>query len=87
MRHCKTLDSAQKETAGLGVGAQNGGKVLAERTGKSTRPGQCRTAPPVARYIRWPVYNDDHHLIGFELLKIGPGLDRYLTQLAEESGR
>lgn len=37
------------------------------------------------RYIRWPVFNDDRHVVGHELLRVGPDLDRYLRRMAEES--
>lgn len=42
-------------------------------------PGQ------MPRHIRWPVHNEDGHLIGHELLKIGPGLGNFIRRMVEEA--
>jgi hypothetical protein len=44
-----------------------------------------RSLGQTPRYVRWPVFNDDRHVVGHELLRIGPDLDRYIQRMAEES--
>jgi hypothetical protein len=54
---------------------------------QSSNPQIRLTASPrqTPRYVRWPVYNDDRHLVGHELLKIGPDLDHFIRRMAEEA--
>ena len=39
------------------------------------------------RYVRWPIYNSERKIVGYELLKIGPDLTTYIRKMAEESSR
>jgi hypothetical protein len=36
------------------------------------------------RYIRWPVKNDDGHVVGHELLRLSPALQAYIGKMAME---
>ncbi len=58
-------------------------------SGKSSAPKNMfsRSLGQTVRYVCWPVFNDDRHIVGHELLRIGPDLDRYLRRLAEEAAR
>jgi hypothetical protein len=46
---------------------------------------QSKLKSPVGqtpRYVRWPVKNDDGHVVGHELLKISPELQAYIARMA-----
>jgi hypothetical protein len=32
------------------------------------------------------VFNDDQHLVGHEMVRIGPGLQNFIRRMAEEGG-
>ena len=52
-----------------------------------TLPSATATPDRAPRYVRWPVYNSDRKIVGFELLKIGPDLTASIRKMAEESSR
>ena len=58
------MTSTRKNTAVLGVGAQDGGRTT-EAITTTLQAGQCRTARPVSSLKLVELRSDDGHLVGW----------------------